>query len=320
MAQADGVVANASGAAVRADLNSQLLALITNNSGPTAPSTTRAYQFWYDETTNQLKLRNSNNDGWIVLRTITGGTTPVVDTSLGSATSTAIQPDGDADSGFFFHKDATNNHHGFSYSVGGTEYLRLDSSGPSGANPSFRWLVTNTDDNIGIYSGNDTARDGIIFTKAGKLEVCKHGGFTSAFNRADSSGGENLVFFCQGSNVGNVSVNSSSTSYNTSSDYRLKENVVALTGAKERLNQLSVKRFNFINAPDRTVDGFIAHEAQTVVPEAVTGTQDEMNDDGTPKYQGIDQAKLVPLLTAALQEAFTEIAALTARVETLEAG
>ena len=320
MAQADGVVANASGAAVRADLNSQLLALITNNSGPTAPSTTRAYQFWYDETNNQLKLRNSANDGWIVLRTIASGNTPVVDTSLGSASSTAIQPDGDADSGFFFHKDATNNHHGFSYSVGGTEYLRLDSSGPSGANPSFRWLVTNTDDNIGIYSGNDTARDGIIFTKAGKLEVCKHGGFTSAFNRADSSGGENLVFFCQGSNVGNVSVNSSSTSYNTSSDYRLKENVVALTGAKERLNQLSVKRFNFINAPDRTVDGFIAHEAQTVVPEAVTGTQDEMNDDGTPKYQGIDQAKLVPLLTAALQEAFTEIAALTARVETLEAG
>ncbi len=320
MAQADGVVANASGAAVRADLNSQLLALITNNSGPTAPSTTRAYQFWYDETNNQLKLRNSANDGWIVLRTIASGDTPVVDTSLGSATSTAIQPDGDADSGFFFHKDATNNHHGFSYSVGGTEYLRLDSTGPSGANPSFRWLVTNTDDNIGIYSGNDTARDGIIFTKAGKLEVCKHGGFTSAFNRADSSGGENLVFFCQGTNVGNISVTSSSTAYNTSSDYRLKENVVDLTGAKTRLNQLNVKRFNFINAPDRTVDGFIAHEAQTVVPEAVTGTQDEMNDDGTPKYQGIDQAKLVPLLTAALQEAFTEIAALTARVETLEAG
>lgn len=320
MAQADGVVANASGAAVRADLNNQLLALITNNSGPTAPTTTRAYQFWYDETTNQLKLRNSNNDGWIVLRTIAGGTTPVVDTSLGSATSTAIQPDGDPDSGFFFHKDATNNHHGFSYSVGGTEYLRLDSSGPSGANPSFRWLVTNTDENIGIYSGNDAARDGIIFTKAGKLEVCKHGGFTSAFNRADSSGGENLVFFCQGSNVGNISVNSSSTSYNTSSDYRLKENVVALTGAKERLNQLNVKRFNFYSRPGVTVDGFLAHEAQAVVPEAVTGTHDGMNDDGTAKYQGIDQSKLVPLLTAALQEAFAEIGALQTRIEALEAG
>lgn len=320
MAQADGVVANASGAAVRADLNSQLLALITNNSGPTAPTTTRAYQFWYDETTNQLKLRNSNNDGWIVLRTIATGDVPVVNTSLGSATSTVIQPDGDADSGFFFHKDATNNHHGFSYSVGGTEYLRLDSSGPSGANPSLRWLVTDTDANIGIYTGNDSARDGIIFTKAGKLEVCNYGSFMASFNRADSTGGESIIFFCQGSNVGNISVNSSSTAYNTSSDYRLKENVVDLTGAKARLNQLNVKRFNFINSPDRTVDGFLAHEAQAVVPEAVTGTQDEMNDDGTPKYQGIDQSKLVPLLTAALQEAFAEIASLTARVETLEAG
>ncbi len=106
----------------------------------------------------------------------------------------------------------------------------------------------------------------------------------------------------------------------TSSDHRLKENVVELTGAKARLQQLAVKRFNFIVDPDTTVDGFLAHEAQAVVPEAVTGTHNEVDADGNPVHQGIDQAKLVPLLTAALQEAFAEIAALTARVETLEAG
>ena len=93
-----------------------------------------------------------------------------------------------------------------------------------------------------------------------------------------------------------------------------------MTGAKARLNDLDVKRFNFISNPSVTVDGFLAHEVQSVVPEAITGTKDEEDSNGNPVYQGIDQAKLVPLLTAALQEAFAEIAALTARVETLEAG
>jgi hypothetical protein len=78
------------------------------------------------------------------------------------------------------------------------------------------------------------------------------------------------------------------------------------------LNQLQVRRFNFIADPDTTVDGFLAHEAQEVVPECVTGTKDEVDDEGNPVYQGIDQAKLVPLLTAALQKAI-------GRIETLEA-
>ena len=111
--------------------------------------------------------------------------------------------------------------------------------------------------------------------------------------------------------VGNIRTTGSATTYSTSSDYRLKENVVPLTGAADRLNQLQVHRFNFIADPDTTVDGFLAHEAQAVVPEAVHGTKDEVDDDGNPVYQGIDQSKLVPLLTAALQEALQ-------RIETLE--
>jgi hypothetical protein len=109
------------------------------------------------------------------------------------------------------------------------------------------------------------------------------------------------------------------TFYNTSSDYRIKENVVPLTEAISRVNQLQVHRFNFISHPDQTVDGFIAHEAQEVVPECVTGTKDAVDADGNPVMQGIDQSKLVPLLTAALQEALQQIEALTARVTALEA-
>jgi hypothetical protein len=117
-----------------------------------------------------------------------------------------------------------------------------------------------------------------------------------------------------GTSVGTITVTATATAYNTSSDYRLKENVVPLTRAIDRLNDLQVRRFNFIVDPDHTVDGFIAHEAQAVVPECVTGTKDEVDDDGNPKYQGIDQAKLVPLLTAALQEAIAKIETLEARL------
>jgi hypothetical protein len=107
-------------------------------------------------------------------------------------------------------------------------------------------------------------------------------------------------------------------SFNTSSDYRLKENVVELTGATDRLKQLNPSRFNFIADADTTVDGFLAHEVQAVVPEAITGTKDAVDADGNPVYQGIDQSKLVPLLTAALQEALTKIDALEARITALE--
>jgi hypothetical protein len=134
-----------------------------------------------------------------------------------------------------------------------------------------------------------------------------------------NSGIGTVVQFKIDSNLpGSISCDTVSTSYNTSSDYRLKENVVSLTGAIDRVNQLQVHRFNFISEPDRTVDGFIAHEAQAVVPECATGIKDEVDADGNPVYQGIDQSKLVPLLTAALQEAIAEIAVLKDRVAALE--
>ena len=114
--------------------------------------------------------------------------------------------------------------------------------------------------------------------------------------------------------VGNIATSGSATAFNTSSDYRLKENIVPLTGAADRLNQLQVHRFNFIADPGKTVDGFIAHEAQAVVPECVTGTKDAVDTDGNPVYQGIDQSKLVPLLTAALQEALAKIEVLEQRL------
>jgi hypothetical protein len=110
--------------------------------------------------------------------------------------------------------------------------------------------------------------------------------------------------------VGTIKSTVSSTSYNTSSDHRLKENVVELTGATTRLKQLEPKRFNFIADADTTVDGFLAHEVQSIVPEAITGTHNEVDADGNPVYQGIDQSKLVPLLVATIKELEARITAL----------
>ncbi len=128
-----------------------------------------------------------------------------------------------------------------------------------------------------------------------------------------------FVFTNSNGAVGSISTNGSATTFSTSSDYRLKENVVDLDDAITRVKQLSPKRFNFIADADTTVDGFVAHEAQTVVPEAVTGAHNEVDDDGNAVMQGIDQSKLVPLLTAALKEAIAKIETLETKVAALEA-
>jgi hypothetical protein len=114
-----------------------------------------------------------------------------------------------------------------------------------------------------------------------------------------------------GTAVGSISVAASSTAFNTSSDYRLKENVTYTWDATTRLKQLKPARFNFIADDTNTlVDGFIAHEVSSIVPEAITGTQDAVDEDGNPDYQGIDQSKLVPLLVKTIQELEARITAL----------
>ena len=124
--------------------------------------------------------------------------------------------------------------------------------------------------------------------------------------------------------IGGITTSGSATSFNTSSDYRLKENATAISDGISRLKTLKPYRFNWKVDSSTTVDGFFAHEV-TAVPEAITGTKDEVvtqamidagdYEEGTlndPIYQGIDQSKLVPLLVAAVKELIT-------KVETLEA-
>ena len=108
-------------------------------------------------------------------------------------------------------------------------------------------------------------------------------------------------------------------SYVTSSDYRLKDGIVDKTDGIEKLKQLKPRKFYWKSNPDKTlVDGFLAHEVSDIVPEAISGTKDDVDENDKIIPQGIDQSKLVPLLTAALQEAITKIETLEARVQALE--
>jgi hypothetical protein len=120
--------------------------------------------------------------------------------------------------------------------------------------------------------------------------------------------------------IGYIAANSlTSVLYVTSSDYRLKENVKDLEGATEIVRALPVREFNFISEPEVTHQGFLAHELQEFVPQAVTGTKDEVDAEGNAKYQGVDASKVVPLLVAALKESIARADALEARVKALEA-
>lgn len=196
----------------------------------------------------------------------------------------------------------------FSTSTGSnnaTEKMRLTANGRLGvgtASLSNKFQVEEDSSSNWVASYHDSRTD--QHTSAGMI----------VFSRTSSYTG-----------VGSITTSESSTAFNTSSDYRLKENLVGLDGALDRLAQLKTYRFNFKADPNTTVDGFVAHEVADVVPEAVTGEKDEMEtvqlpvEGGEPdetveveriKPQGIDQSKLVPLLVAAVQELSAKVAAL----------
>lgn len=139
-------------------------------------------------------------------------------------------------------------------------------------------------------------------------------GSASGTAGAATGTGNAILFNRAGTATGSISyLSNGQVAYNVSSDYRLKENIQPLLAPVARLKQLNPVRFNFLNNPN-TTEGFVAHEVQAVVPGAVTGEKDAETPEGDPIYQSLDPSKMIPLLTAALQEAFTRIEALEAQL------
>tara|TARA_B100000886_G_scaffold333539_1_gene287726 strand:- start:82 stop:2166 length:2085 start_codon:yes stop_codon:yes gene_type:complete len=200
----------------------------------------------------------------------------------------------------------------------------------SGDNGDIKFGVNGT--MITSYTpGNGNSVTGIgMEARNGSIFLSRSDG-ASLYLNVNTDGGYLARFARNGNEQGKIIAHSMSVSYETTSDYRVKENAVAISDGITRLKQLKPYRFNFKSNSSETLDGFFAHEAQTVVPECASGTKDQVvvqaqvdsevykeSELGNPIYQGIDQSKLVPLLTAALQEAIVEIESLKEEVAALK--
>jgi hypothetical protein len=198
---------------------------------------------------------------------------------------------------------------GMLFQTNNTERMRIDSSGSvligttSTSAQGKKLYVTDSQSgtNDGVIKFENSAS-----SAGGRVITCNanYAGTVIAFDKSNTG-------------VGTISVTASNTAYNTSSDYRLKENIAPMTGALAKVALLKPVTFKWkIDGVDD--EGFIAHELQSVKPNCVTGTKDAVDADGKPVYQGIDTSFLVATLTAAIQELSAKNDALTARIVILE--
>jgi hypothetical protein len=236
------------------------------------------------DTSDGLKI-TSDTSGTLDIQS--GGTTKMTVGSTIDLQGNELVLDADADTSI--HADTDDQ---IDFKTGGTDRVHIDSSG------NFLIGKSSTDD--GATSGFEHLSTGTNITSDGSR--------TLDLRRNTSTG--TIIQFKQASSVvGTISVTASNTAYNTSSDYRLKENVEYTFDATTEIKKLKPCKFNF-KGHSETIEGFIAHEVSDVVPLAVTGTKDAVDDNGDAVYQGIDQSKLVPLLVKTIQELEARITAL----------
>jgi hypothetical protein len=227
------------------------------------------------------------------------------------------------------------NHYkiGLGSAVAGGDYMMRITAGSGSAgeigfyNTSLRMLLTNngtfyinTTTNplsnatpqLGIVAGSGTDAINIKHTQNGNntLNIWQTGTTTHsalAFYKGDS---QNIQ--------GTISVTTSAVTYNSTSDYRLKENVVPIQNGLNRLMQLKPSKFNWIETGEEA-EGFIAHELQEIFPDAVTGEKDAVySSTGNIKPQSVDYGRITPLLVKALQELKAELNTANQKIAALE--
>ena len=203
---------------------------------------------------------------------------------------------------------------------GAHQWLSSSAAGTNGVTPTMNTNMTlDASGNllVGTTSSLPSFANGRIEVLAAASSYCIVADATATSAAAigvrgnDSTVAASFYNASTGGTVGSIVINSGGVSYNTTSDYRLKESVKPISGGLARVNALKPSIYNW-KSNGSTGEGFIAHELAEVVPFAVSGEKDAVNADGTIKSQGIDMSRIVPILVAAIQE-------LTARVQTLEA-
>ena len=210
----------------------------------------------------------------------------VIGATNGNAGIAFGDDDAELDGGILFKNDTKDLRF---FKGGFTEAMRIDSSG-----------------NLAIGTTTSNGKINIYYSASVFGEVLRYTGSASTVYP--------IVFEYGSTTTGSIAHTTTTTTYNTTSDYRVKENINYEFDALTRVKQLKPARFNFIADADKTVDGFIAHEVSDIVPEAITGEKDG------EQMQGIDQSKLVPLLTKAIQEQQEQIEALQSEINTLKGG
>jgi len=278
----------------------QTLAVTSTNSSPVlklnSAASSIAYLQWNNASSSPLSFYDLTASAER-MRIDSSGVVKIHNVAyLGSPQTFAIGDDGGSIGGFLNQTASTP----IRFLTSGSERMRLDSSG--------NFQVSSN----GIVGGTNSGM--VISATYGNFSVNVHGNDYPIIN-IHTSGANNrfLDFRWSNASVGNISTNGSTTSYNTSSDYRLKENVVADWDATTRLKQLNPVRFNFIADPDTTVDGFLAHEVQDIVPEAISGTHNGMRDE---EYQ-VSAATgdiYTPAIEAVLDEDGNEVTPAVAEV------
>jgi hypothetical protein len=209
-------------------------------------------------------------------------------TSAGNKWGLGVDSGGDLD---FF--DSTND--------GYTSRMLLDSS--TGA-----LEVSNDPANLSASSGNTTP--GTIINGSASAGWAWFATNDAVYiQRHDNTDGNAMRFYRGSSLVGSISLTSSATAYNTTSDVRLKENIASSTMGLSTLRELQVRDYNFINNPDQTLQGFLAQELYEVYPDAVfVGGADPLEDPWA-----VDYGRLTPLIVQSVQD----LASSTASVMTL---
>ena len=193
--------------------------------------------------------------------------------------------------------------------------LSIDLSGSTGFSGAYA-LAVYTQRNTGFFVHNDgnVLLGTTSFSYGGSTGTMLSKGRINIENSGTATAYA-VGFYNRNGRVGAITTAGGSTNFITSSDHRLKTDVVPLTGAVARCKQLKPSRFRFLASPGVIVDGFLAHEVEEVVPEAVTGEKDAIDDNGQPVYQGVDHSKLVALTVAAVNEVEGRVAKLESVVK-----
>lgn len=221
----------------------------------------------------------------------------------GTVSAPSIYSTGDTNTGIFFPAADT-----IAFSGGGVESMRIDSSG--------RLLIgvsTNTN-GAALAVSSQIAKTTALLPI---ISLSATATVASIVSVGSSTAARTHIVFENGATVGSISTSGSATTYSTSSDYRLKENVAPMTGALEKIAALKPCTYKW-KVDGTAGQGFIAHELQEVVPDCVGGEKDALDANGNPQYQGVDTSFLVATLTAAIQEQQALITSLTARIAALE--